>query len=95
MKLGLCNSDIRYQSKHEKPLGKVFYAPTDVVLSEDTIVQPDLLFVSNKRFDIITERNIQGSTDLIIEVLSHDPKSILRDRCEKKKAYEVGMVLSL
>lgn len=72
----------------EKTLGKTYYAPTDVVLNEETIVQPDLLFISKERLNIITEKNIQGPPDLIIEILSNDPKSIIRDRREKKKAYE-------
>ena len=37
-------------------LGKVYYAPTDVILSNDTIVQPDLLFISKDRLDIITKK---------------------------------------
>ena len=33
----------------ENDLGEVFYAPTDVVLSDTDVVQPDILFVSNER----------------------------------------------
>jgi len=51
-------------------LGEVFIAPLDVLLSPHDIVQPDLLFVSSERAGILTERNVQGAPDLVIEVLS-------------------------
>jgi Uma2 family endonuclease len=35
-----------------RKLGKVFYAPTDVVLSSENTVQPDLIFVSNANLGI-------------------------------------------
>lgn len=51
-------------------LGHLFFAPTDVVLSRTDVVQPDLLFVSSDRVDIITPANIQGAPDLIVEIRS-------------------------
>ena len=59
---------------NERGLGIVRYAPVDVVLSEHDVAQPDILFVSNERADIITEANIQGAPDLVIEVLSPSTK---------------------
>ena len=47
-------------------LGVVLWAPMDVVLSEETAVQPDILFVSNGNHDVITESNISGAPDLVI-----------------------------
>ena len=61
-----------------------FYAPTDVVLDESNIVQPDLIVVCDK--NKITEANIQGAPDLIIEILS--PSTSLKDKREKKDVYE-------
>lgn len=72
----------------KKNLGKVYFSPTDVMLSEETVVQPDLLFISKERLNIITEKNIQGPPDLVIEILSTDPKGVIKDRREKKSAYE-------
>ena len=58
-------------------LGRVFHAPLDVVLSETNVVQPDLLFVSHERADILTEANVQGAPDLVVEILS--PSTTSRD----------------
>jgi len=51
-------------------LGEIFCAPTDVVLSDIDVVQPDLLFVSQARASIITEKNIQDAPDLVVEIVS-------------------------
>ncbi len=61
-----------------------FVAPTDVVLSEYDVVQPDIFVVCDKKK--ITDANIQGAPDLIIEVLS--PFTSLKDKREKKALYE-------
>lgn len=73
--------------KHVKGnrLGEVLWAPVDVVLAEDSVVQPDILFVSNERRDIFTEANIQGAPDLVVEVLS--PSTADRDRQLKLSLY--------
>ena len=61
----------------ESDLGEVFRAPTDVVLSDTDVVQPDLLFVSRERADIVTADNVQDAPDLVVEVLS--PTTARRD----------------
>ena len=68
-------------------LGRVFLAPTDVVLSntETEVVQPDVLFISNERRHIITEANIQGAPDLVVEILS--PSTAKRDWQAKRDLY--------
>ncbi len=55
----------------ERRLGDVLLAPIDVVLDFDRalVVQPDLLFVSNERSHIISDR-VDGAPDLAIEILS-------------------------
>jgi len=65
-------------------LGEVYYAPLDVHLGED-VVQPDILFVSKVRSKIITEEEIRGGPDLVIEILS--PATAERDRTYKKTLY--------
>jgi Uma2 family endonuclease len=66
-------------------LGKVFVAPTDVVLSEHDIVEPDLLFISSDRLSIVGPRNIQGAPDLVVEVTS--PSTAALDRGPKLELY--------
>ena len=66
-------------------LGLVLHAPTDVVLSYTNVVQPDLLFVSNARKKIITEQNIQGAPDLMVEILSETTEE--QDRTTKMQIY--------
>ena len=69
----------------ERDLGRVFAAPTDVVLSDTNVVQPDLLFVSNEREHIITRPNIQGAPDLAVEIRS--PSTAERDLTVKRRLY--------
>ena len=69
----------------ERSLGKVYFAPFDVVLSDTNVVQPDLLFVSNARADIITPDNVQDAPDLVVEILS--PATAERDRTLKLDLY--------
>jgi len=71
----------------EHPLGEILMAPTDVILSPHDIVQPDLLFISNERASaIVTEANIQGAPDLLIEILSEDTRRL--DEVLKRRAYK-------
>jgi Uma2 family endonuclease len=63
----------------------VVWAPTDVVLSPESVVQPDILFVSNERRGIIMEANVSGAPDLVVEILS--PSTAERDRELKLTLY--------
>ena len=69
----------------ENGLGRVYLAPFDVVLTDTDVVQPDLMFVSNERSHIITEDNIRGAPDLVIEILS--PSTAEKDRTFKRALY--------
>ena len=66
-------------------LGEVFYAPCDVYLDNENVVQPDILFISKERLNIIGEKNIQGAPDLVIEIISES--TAYRDLVQKKKLY--------
>jgi Uma2 family endonuclease len=66
--------------------GRIFTAPTDVVLSDLDVVQPDLLFVSAARASLITETCVQGAPDLVIEILSETTRKT--DEIIKRKLYE-------
>lgn len=66
-------------------LGKVYFAPFDVVFSEKTALQPDLIFVSSARVGIIGPEYIIGAPDLVVEVLS--PSRPAYDRVTKLEQY--------
>lgn len=78
-------------------LGKVYDAPVDVILSDNVTdatlaapVQPDILFIAQKRLDIVQEKFIAGAPDLIVEILS--PSNWLDDRRDKFMVYEAAGV---
>ncbi len=66
-------------------LGLVFVSPFDVVFSQFDVVEPDILYVSKARTVVLTEKNVQGAPDLVIEVLS--PTTARIDRTTKLKLY--------
>lgn len=66
-------------------LGTVLAAPCDVVLSNTSIVQPALIFITQARSAIITPANIQGAPDLVVEVVS--PSTTRTDQETKRDLY--------
>jgi Uma2 family endonuclease len=70
----------------ESSLGRVYPAPLDVVLSETDVVEPDLVYVSEQRRAIITEDNIRGAPDLLVEIVSDSSRRT--DEIVKRKLYE-------
>jgi len=70
----------------EHPIGRVFAAPFDVVLSSVDVVEPDLLYVSRGRLDIVTGKHVRGVPDLLIEIIS--PGTRRADSIVKRKLYE-------
>lgn len=71
---------------NKNSLGKCLIAPVDVVLSREDVIQPDILFISKDRLGILTEKNVEGPPDLLVEVLSPSTKNW--DREAKRKLYE-------
>jgi Uma2 family endonuclease len=67
-------------------LGEVFDAPIDVVIADEDVVQPDIIFVSTARAEIVTQKNVRGAPDLVVEILSVSTAAI--DRGEKRRLYE-------
>jgi len=65
--------------------GVVFIAPTDVILSDTTIVQPDIVWVAPDRLAAISTRGIEGAPTLAIEIVSPFTGAI--DRNTKKQLY--------
>jgi Uma2 family endonuclease len=70
----------------ERGLGLLFTAPCDVIFSDENIVQPDLLFVSSGRAAIVTEDNIRGAPDLVVEIISETTRK--KDEVTKRKLYD-------
>jgi Uma2 family endonuclease len=71
-------------------LGEVIAAPVDVCLSGDTAVQPDLVFISSERLEMIQENFIAGAPDFVVEILS--PSTAAHDRATKLNLYaEAGV----
>jgi Uma2 family endonuclease len=70
----------------ERDLGVVLAAPVDVLLSPHDIAQPDLLFISKERRGLLTEANVQGAPDLVVEILSGSTRG--RDERLKHERYE-------
>lgn len=61
----------------------VFFAPLDIILSPETVVEPDVFVILDEQRDIITEPNIKGVPALVVEVLSN-PRI---DRVRKRQIY--------
>lgn len=72
-----------YLKEHD--MGRVYPAPCDVVLSEFDVVEPDLVVITKATADRVTEANIQGAPDLVVEILS--PSTSSRDRGLKLRLY--------
>jgi len=66
-------------------LGRVLEAPCDVILSEENVVQPDILFVRKEHAGIIGETNLDGAPDVVIEIMSEGTRC--KDTEVKKKIY--------
>ena len=64
-------------------LGKVYPAPTAVILSDTSIVEPDIVYVATAAQ--ISERGIEGPPTLAVEILS--PSTAQTDRQIKMQIY--------
>jgi len=64
----------------------LIYTALDVVFTQQWVVEPDILYISNARKSIIKQTNVVGAPDLAVEVLSDSTRK--RDEVIKRKAYE-------
>ena len=74
----------------DRPVGHLYAAPFGVILPGLSGVQPDLVYVSNERHEILTDQGASGAPDLVIEILS--PRTRSRDRGIKLRQYEAAGV---
>lgn len=68
-------------------LGEVVPAPIAVVLTNTTIVEPDIICIANERMNLVSARGtVDGGPTLAVEILS--PSTARNDRQTKKQLFE-------
>lgn len=60
--------------------GKIYVSPVDCIMSNVTVVQPDLAYVDDARLGLLSQRAIEGGPTLAVEVLSPSTRHIDRRR---------------
>jgi Uma2 family endonuclease len=71
--------------KESRALGTVVSAPFDVILANDTVVQPDIVVILGEHEARVKERGLFGAPTLAVEILS--PSTEDRDRTQKMRVY--------
>ena len=72
-----------FQAQFKGHTCEVFFAPVDVKLADDSVVEPDLLVVCDP--NQLQGTHIEGAPALVVEILS--PSSSLHDRWRKMRLY--------
>lgn len=67
-------------------LGKAFIAPLDTMFDRFNTLQPDVLFISKDRLEIVGQKKIEAAPDLVVEVLSGG--NTKKEMLHKKYIYE-------
>ncbi|HLH26037.1 MAG TPA: Uma2 family endonuclease [Chloroflexota bacterium] len=67
-------------------LGMLFAAPLDVIFTNFSVVEPDIVYITAEQIERIGRRGIEEPPTLVIEVLS--PSTTARDRGIKRELYE-------
>src|SRR5262245_41972160 len=69
------------------PIGEVFFAPLDVVISTFDVVEPDLLYMSRQRAaEVLVPEHVRGVPELVVEIASKSTRK--RDETIKRALYE-------
>jgi Uma2 family endonuclease len=69
------------------PIGEVFFAPLDVVMSNVDVVEPDLLYMSRERAaEVLVPEHVRGVPELVVEIASKSTRK--RDATIKRALYE-------
>jgi Uma2 family endonuclease len=74
-------------AEHVRRLGRgeVYLSPIDVILSNITVLEPDLIYLDVERLRLVSDRGVEGAPTLAIEVLS--PATASNDRGIKLQLY--------
>lgn len=76
----------------ENKMGKVLQRTAVFLDNRSTVLVPDIIFVANKRTEIIQESGIHGSPDFIAEIFTGSARNFERLKMKKKEIYaEVGV----
>jgi Uma2 family endonuclease len=67
-------------------LGEVYIAPLDTLFDKFNTFQPDMLFISKERLDIVGQKKIEAAPDLVVEVLSDG--NTRKEMLHKKHTFE-------
>jgi Uma2 family endonuclease len=70
----------------ERGLGQLFFAPLDVILTDQDVVEPDIVYLTAEQLARVTERGVEEPPTLVVEILS--PSTSRRDRTRKRELYE-------
>ncbi len=81
----LGNVFVMLRKLQDAGLGEAYSAPLDVVFDRHNVFEPDVLFIRTERLDIVTEKNVSGPPDLVVEVLSDSTRDA--DLGRKLRAY--------
>ncbi|MBI2890161.1 MAG: Uma2 family endonuclease [Nitrospirae bacterium] len=82
--------NLLYRQLHEPGIAVVFTAPVDVYLTDEDVIQPDLLAIAKNRAGIVEDKYVRGAPDLVVEIISQTHPE--RDRVIKKKLYHLNGV---
>src|SRR5688572_16883491 len=71
----------------QRPIGRVYAAPLDVIFSDFDVVEPDVLYISHeRRAKLPASQWVKGAPDLVVEIGS--PSTRKRDETTKRRLYE-------
>ena len=88
--VGRLHFEIEFFLRQHPGTGMVFLAPFDVIFTKWDVVEPDLLFIAQDQAEILTDRNVQGSPALVIEILSPGTRKV--DERVKLRLFDRGGV---
>jgi Uma2 family endonuclease len=69
----------------QRKLGLVLCAPVDVILSNENVLQPDIVLVTNDSKALRVPEGLRGAPDLCVEVLSKTSRAL--DLGKKRELY--------
>ncbi len=88
--IGRLHFEIELFLRAHRGVGRIFFAPFDVVFTRWDVVEPDLLFIAAAQDEILTAKNVQGAPALVVEVLS--PGTRRTDEQAKRQLFDRGGV---